>query len=121
MIANQALVVTDDIPEATALTLFFENMGTTVFNAATEAAFTSSVVSSLKGVDSAAVIAAGASQLRKLFSGQELQEVLSSYLDGCRVSHALSLSCGGVATVVSLLMAIPVVKEYFLRRKSRGL
>lgn len=121
MIANQALVVSDDIPEATALTLFFENMGTTVFNAATEAAFTSSVVSSLKGVDSAAVIAAGASQLRKLFSGEELQEVLSSYLDGCRVSHALSLSCGGIATVVSLVMAVPVVKEYFLRRKSRVL
>jgi hypothetical protein len=122
MIANQALVVTDDIPEATALTLFFENMGTTVFNAATEAAFTSSVVSSLKGVDSAAVIAAGASsQLRQLFSGQELQDVLSSYLDGCRVSHALSLSCGGVATVVSLVMAAPVMKEYFLRRKSRVL
>ncbi|RAO67059.1 uncharacterized protein BHQ10_003071 [Talaromyces amestolkiae] len=121
MIANQALVVTDDIPEATALTLFFENMGTTLFNAATEAAFTSSVVSSLKGVDSAAVIAAGASQLRKLFSGQELQEVLSSYLDGCRVSHILSLSCGGVATVVSLVMAAPVVRDYFLRRKSRAL
>lgn len=121
MIANQALVVSEDIPEATALTLFFENMGTAVFNAATEAAFTSSVVSSLKGVDSAAVIAAGASQLRKLFSGQELQEVLSSYLDGCRVSHALSLSCGGVATIVSLVMAVPVIKEYFLRRKSRVL
>ena len=114
MIANQALVVTDDIPEATALTLFFENMGTTVFNAATEAAFTSSVVSSLKGVDSAAVIAAGASQLRNLFSGQELQDVL-------RVSHILSLSCGGVATVVSLVMAAPMVKEYFLSRKSRAL
>ncbi|GAM40549.1 hypothetical protein TCE0_039f12982 [Talaromyces pinophilus] len=121
MIANQALVVSDDIPEATALTLFFENMGTTVFNAATEAAFTSSVISSLKGVDAAAVIAAGASQLRKLFSGQELQEVLSSYLDGCRVSHALSLTCGGIATAVSLMMAVPVVKEYFLRRKSRVL
>jgi MFS transporter, DHA2 family, glioxin efflux transporter len=121
MIANQALVVSDDIPEATALTLFFENMGTTVFNAATEAAFTSSVISSLKGVDAAAVIAAGASQLRKLFSGQELQEVLSSYLDGCRVSHALSLTCGGIATAVSLVMAVPVVKEYFLRRKSRVL
>ncbi|KAI7969806.1 hypothetical protein EIK77_006754 [Talaromyces pinophilus] len=121
MIANQALVVSDDIPEATALTLFFENMGTTVFNAATEAAFTSSVVSSLKGVDAAAVIAAGASQLRKLFSGQELQEVLSSYLDGCRVSHALSLTCGGIATAVSLVMAVLVVKEYFLRRKSRVL
>lgn len=121
MIANQALVVSDDIPEATALTLFFENMGATVFNAATEAAFTSSVVSSLKGVDAGAVIAAGASQLRKLFSGQELQEVLSSYLDGCRVSHALSLTCGGIATAVSLVMAVPVVKEYFLRRKSRVL
>ncbi|EED15170.1 efflux pump antibiotic resistance protein, putative [Talaromyces stipitatus ATCC 10500] len=125
MVANQSLVVANDIPEATALTLFFENMGTTAFNAATEAAFTSSIVSSLadfKNVDSSAVIAAGAaSLLRQLFSGKELQEVVTSYLNGCRVSHALSLTCGGIATIVSLGMAVPVMKEYLIGKKLRVL
>lgn len=116
MIANQALVVASgnpsDIPEATALTLFFENMGTVIFNAACEAAFTSTLASSLadKNVSSAVIASGAASQLRKLFSGVDLQDVLTSYLEGIKVSHAMSLTCGGLATVVSLVMAVPVVK-----------
>ncbi|OKL64027.1 hypothetical protein UA08_00105 [Talaromyces atroroseus] len=130
MVANQALVSsTDDIPEATALTLFFENMGTTIFNAATEAAFTSTIVSYLAdnapSVDASTVISSGAAtQLRGLFTGEELQDVLSSYMDGCKVSHAMSLACGGLATAVSLVMAVPVVKEHlrlWMKKKSHVL
>jgi glucose dehydrogenase len=124
MIANQALVsAASDIPQATAVTLFFENMGTTLFTAAGEAAFTSRLVSSLAenapSIDSALVIRAGATQLRNLFSPADLQHIIVSYLDGCKANHAMSLACGGVATAVSLVMAVPALKEHLHLRKTR--
>lgn len=124
MIANQALVsAASDIPQATAVTLFIENMGTTIFTAAGEAAFTSRLVSSLAekapSIDSAVVIRAGATQLRSLFAPGDLQHIIGSYLDGCKANHAMSLACGGVATAVSLVMAVPALKEHMHLKKTR--
>jgi hypothetical protein len=124
MIANQALVsVESDIPQATAVTLFVENMGTTIFTAAGEAAFTSRLVSSLAekapSIDSAVVIRVGATQLRNLFSPADLQQIIVSYLDGCKANHAMSLACGGLATAVSLVMAVPALKEHMHLKKTR--
>ncbi|QKX62800.1 uncharacterized protein TRUGW13939_09965 [Talaromyces rugulosus] len=124
MIANQALVSAEsDIPQATAVTLFVENMGTTIFTAAGEAAFTSRLVSSLAekapSIDSAVVIRAGATQLRNLFSPADLQQIVVSYLDGCKANHAMSLACGALATAVSLSMAVPALKEHMHLRKTR--
>jgi hypothetical protein len=116
MIANQAIVTPADIPEATALTLFFENLGTVLFVAAGEAAFTSRLVSSLADnaphLDPAAIIRVGATQIRHIFAPADLQGVLRSYLDGCQVNHAVSLACGGVTTLVSLVMTVPVMKKH---------
>jgi hypothetical protein len=117
MISNQAAVSPGDIPAATAITLFVENFGTALFVAAGEAAFTNKLVSSLSynapNLDPALVISAGATQLHKVFGPGDIQGVLMSYLEGCKVNHALSMACGGVATFVSLAMAAPVgVKEW---------
>lgn len=124
MIANQELVsVPSDIPQATAITLFVENMGTTIFTAAGEAAFTSRLLSSLAAkepnIDSAVVIHVGATQLRNLFSAVDMQHIVVSYLDGCKANHAMSLACGGVATAVSLVMAVPALREHVHLRKTR--
>jgi hypothetical protein len=103
MVSNQALVTPSDIPEATAITLFIENMGIVLFVAAGEAAFTSRLVSSLAynapDLDPASVIRVGATQIREMFTPADIQGVLMSYLNGCKVNHAMSLACGGVATV----------------------
>ncbi|KAF1848711.1 MFS general substrate transporter [Cucurbitaria berberidis CBS 394.84] len=86
LIANQNLVATDDLGAATSMSLFMENCGTALFIASCEAAFTNGLLSSLENnlpnVDARDVIDAGATQLRGLFSGKELEQVLSSYLDG---------------------------------------
>ncbi|KAH8693760.1 putative efflux pump antibiotic resistance protein [Talaromyces proteolyticus] len=115
MVANQALVSESDIAQATTLTLFVENMGTTIFIAAGEAAFTSRLVSSLAdnapSVDSATVIRVGATQIRNMFTSADMESILISYLDGCKANHAMSLACGALATAVSLVMAVPVLKE----------
>ncbi|PVH97029.1 MFS general substrate transporter [Periconia macrospinosa] len=108
MIYNQSLVTSRaEIPAATTLSLFSENMGATLFVAAGEAAFAQGLVRHVKAglpsLDPSVVVNAGALQIRRVFSGRELEVVLGGYLYGCRVSHLLVVSCGVLTCVVSLV------------------
>jgi hypothetical protein len=111
MIYNQSLVPRNDIPSVTSLTLFVENLGASLFVASCEASFQQGVVAHLKeklpSLDPHDVVNAGATQIRTLFHGGELDAVLGSYLHGCRVSHLIALSCGVVACMVSVGAAGP--------------
>ncbi|CAI6337626.1 unnamed protein product [Periconia digitata] len=105
MLSNQTCVGVGDIASITAITLFVENCGTTLFVASNEAAFTKSLIESLaKNIPSLnpeTVLNAGATQLRHVFAGLELEGVLQSYLDGSKVSHILPVACGIVACLIS--------------------
>lgn len=122
MIANQAAVGADDMAAVTSLTLFIENCGTALFVASGEAAFTQALVDSLgrnlPSVDPHTILNAGATQVRNLFSDGELDQILSSYLYGCKVSHIISVSCGAAASLISMSNAGPAaVREVKLRLK----
>ncbi|KAF2805807.1 uncharacterized protein BDZ99DRAFT_466164 [Mytilinidion resinicola] len=105
MIANQTVVAAADVPAVTSLTLFVENVGTALFVAAGEAAFAQGLMASIaRNVPSVApqkVLDVGATQIRSVFYGSELQGVLGSYLDGCKISHIIGVACGAAACVVS--------------------
>ncbi|KAF2631569.1 MFS gliotoxin efflux transporter glia [Macroventuria anomochaeta] len=111
VIANQALVSADDMAAVTTLTLFIENCGETLFVASSEGAFTNGLLSSLArnlpSIDSRTVLDAGATQIRSLFKGGELEQVLESYLDGCKTSHIITVACGAIAGLISLSNAGP--------------
>ena len=115
MLANQSAVGAEDIAAATSLTLFFENVGTSIFIAATEAAFTNGLVSALAHnaprLNAETVVNAGATEIRRLFGKDQLRGILSSYLQGCRDSQLVPLACGGAATVVSIVLAAPAVAQ----------
>ncbi|CAN9212153.1 unnamed protein product [Alternaria alternata] len=116
MIANQALVPAEDLGAATSMSLFMENCGTVLFVASGEAAFTNGLLSSLARnlpqVDAKVVLDAGATQIRALFSGHELEQVLGGYLDGCKTSHIVTVACGAMAAAISLSNAGPAaIKE----------
>ncbi|KAH8727739.1 major facilitator superfamily domain-containing protein [Phaeosphaeriaceae sp. PMI808] len=122
MLANQALVTADDVPAATSLTLFVENCGTALFVAAGEAAFTNGLLSSLREnlpqINSREVLDAGATQIRHLFSGGDLDAILVSYLDGCRTGHLIPVVCAAIAAFISFSNAGPAaVREFRLRMK----
>lgn len=110
VIANQAAVGQHDLASTTALTLFVGNLGTTLFVASSEAAFTKSLLREVKhnlpGLDQGKLLQVGATEIRNVFSGNELEQVLCSYLNGCRTSHIIPLSCGIAITCISMIMAI---------------
>ena len=111
MIANQAAVGLDDIPAATSISLFMENLGTSLFVAAGETAFTNGLITGLKStapnVNPALVVSAGITQLRASFSSTDLPGILEAYLHGCKISHICSVACGCAAILLSFVSAAP--------------
>lgn len=111
IMANVAAVGTEDIPVATSLALFFENVGTTIFVSASDAAFTSGLVESIaknrSSVDMQMLVNAGATTLRTTFSADQLPAVLGAYQEGSRQSHLVPVACGAAAAVVAIASAIP--------------
>lgn len=116
MIANQNLVPADDMPAATAITLFIENCGKALFIASTEAAFTNGLLSSLRrnlpSMEPKTILDAGATQVRHHFSGGDLEKVLGSYLEGCKTSHIITVACGAIAGLISLSNAGPAMVRW---------
>lgn len=124
MIANQAAVGVEDIAAVTSMTLFAENVGTAIFTAATESAFTNGLVRALTqnvpGLKPEAVINTGATRIREAFRAEDIYGVLSSYLEGCRDSHLVPIACGASAVLVSMVIAVPgVAKEFDTRVRKR--
>lgn len=115
MTANQAAVGAADIPAATSLTLFMENIRTSLFVAAGEAAFTNGLISGvqsrLPNVDPLTIVNAGVTQLRTRFPATELPDILAAYLEGCQISHVVSVACGSAATLMALTSAAPGTKQ----------
>lgn len=120
MIANQAAVGFEDMAVVTSLTLFCENVGTALFIASTEAAFTNGLVSALArnvpAVRPEIVVNAGATEIRHVFGKQQVPGILMSYLQGCKTSHFVPIACGSSAVLVSMIQSVPsVVKEWNVR------
>lgn len=124
MIANQTHVASDDIPAVTTLTLFVENVGTSLFIAAAEAAFTNGLIVHLRDsvptVDPTLVVNTGVTQLRLLFGASELQGIVVSYLEGCKTSYMISVSCGAAAALISIVAAAPSSAREIKKRIRRG-
>jgi hypothetical protein len=122
LLSSQAAVGQDDIASVTALNLFAENFGTTLFVASGEAAFTKALMQSsarlLPSIDPMAVLDVGATEIRNVFGGSDLKQVLSSYLHGCKSSHIVPMACGVAMSLTSISTAGPaLVKEIKVRMK----
>ena len=87
---------------------------------AAQSAFSNQLIKSLlrnvPSVDPAHVIAVGASELRNVYSGAELQGIIISYIEGIKVAFSLSIALAGVATICSLAVPWVSVKEKERRR-----
>lgn len=111
IMANVAAVAMEDSPMATSLALFLQDLGTTLFVSASEAAFTAGLVEGIadkrSSVDVRALIHAGATGLRTTFSGTQLVAVLDAYQEGPRHSHLVPVLCGSTAALAAIASAMP--------------
>ncbi|KAH8799782.1 major facilitator superfamily domain-containing protein [Xylogone sp. PMI_703] len=107
IISSQAAVALDDISSVTAMVLFFQTLGGSLFVSASQAAFANRLLSSAAKlqppVDLQLVLSTGAAQLRHVFSPVQLPGVLNSYMDGLKLAFALAIMMGGTSLVVGVL------------------
>jgi MFS transporter, DHA2 family, glioxin efflux transporter len=106
IIATQAISTAADLSSATAMVLFCQTVGGAVFVSAGQSALSNVVLKKLPiyapSVDPAQVFAVGSTQLKTVFSAQQLPEIQHAYMDGLHAAWAIAIASAGVATIVSL-------------------
>lgn len=96
------------LPQTNLRATVFQTMGGAVMVSAGQAAFTNKLISGIESsapsLEPAQVVAMGATDLRRAFSGVELSAVLAAYTDGIQTALILSIALAGAATLASLLI-----------------
>ena len=107
IIVAQASVEPEDISSASALVLFFQTIGGSVYVAAGQSAFSNRLISSLPrnapGVSAVQVVRTGATLLREVFSGAQLRGIIASYLEGIKLSFTIAIAVIGFSLVAAVL------------------
>jgi len=107
IITVQATASASDLPEVTAILLFFQTVGGAFMVSAAQSAFVNVLIKALPrtapGVNSAIVVLTGATDLRKAFSPDVLPGILEAYMRGLKISFAIGLASTGVAFIIVTL------------------
>lgn len=94
-----------DVPVATAVVLFFQLIAGAVFVAASQALLTTRMVATLAtlapGLAPSTVLGVGATEIRSVFSGSDLSNVVQAYMAGIKDSWAMSIGLAGVTFLVA--------------------
>ncbi|KAJ9403808.1 hypothetical protein DTO045G8_8460 [Paecilomyces variotii] len=106
IIVNQASVEPSDLATVSAVTLFLQTIGGAFWVSAGESAFINRLVQKLPDtaphVNPQLVAAVGATDLRKVFSPEDIPGILLAYMDGLKTTFILAIALGGVSVIVSL-------------------
>ena len=124
MIANQAFVKVSELSEVTAVTLrkylitfmssfhpltvraVFQTIGGAIWVSAGQSAYTNRLLQKVPvlvpDVSPALVVATGATQLRTVFSAEQLPGIVLAYMDGLKVAFILAIASAGVTLPIAL-------------------
>lgn len=73
--------------------------------AAAQAAFVNQIIMKLvaeaPNINSALVISTGASELRDVFTAEQITAIVSAYMAGLKVAYAISIAAAGIAFCLS--------------------
>ncbi|RFU31415.1 hypothetical protein B7463_g4900, partial [Scytalidium lignicola] len=101
---TEATAPAADLAEVTAILLFFQTVGGAFMVSAAQAAFVNVLVKvlthSAPDVNPLILLGTGASDLRKVFSAEQLPGILEAYMRGLKISFAIGLAATGVALVI---------------------
>ena len=104
IITVQATAPAADLAEVTAILLFFQTVGGAFMVSAAQAAFVNVLVKDLPtrvpGLDPASVVSTGATDLRIVFSADQVPGIMVSYMSGLKIAFAIGLASTGVAFII---------------------
>ncbi|KAM0273222.1 hypothetical protein ACHAQH_008390 [Verticillium albo-atrum] len=107
IIVAQSYADPSDVSTVTAMVLFFMNLGGSSFVSAGQCAFVNTMLRYLPrtapNVDPMTVVATGATEIRRMFSIDEIPGILDAYMAGIKVAMAIAIGATGLAFLVGLL------------------
>jgi hypothetical protein len=107
IIVAQAIVEPADISSITAIMIFWQTISGAIFVSVGQSLFTNKLVKSVPqfvpGVDPQLVVATGATELRTVFSAEELPGIIASYMAGLKDAYALGIALAGMTALVAFL------------------
>ncbi|KAJ5139220.1 cytochrome P450 oxidoreductase [Penicillium bovifimosum] len=105
VMAGQAFAKPEDTASITAILLFFQTLGGTIFLSVAQSVFTNRLIAKLLSFSStynaSEVISEGADDLRSHFSGTQLRDIQDAYMSGLRATWVLGIACAGAAFLSS--------------------
>ncbi|ROW15881.1 hypothetical protein VPNG_02556 [Cytospora leucostoma] len=106
VITGQAYAPAEDLAEVTAIIFFFQTVGAAFIISAAQAAFVNVLVKTIPyaapSVDPARLVATGATELRNIFTPEQVPGILVAYMGGLKISFLVSLASVALALVISL-------------------
>ena len=107
IITVQATAPAADLAEVTAILLFLQTVGGAFMVSAAQAALVNVLVKVLShsapGIDPVTVVSTGATDLRRVFSVDQVPGILVAYMRGLKISFAIGLASSGVALIIITL------------------
>ncbi|KAF7191068.1 MFS gliotoxin efflux transporter gliA [Pseudocercospora fuligena] len=119
VIVSQNVVAAEDLSTASAVALFFQCVGGALWVSVAQSLFTNKLMQSLEeklpNINPGAIVAAGATEIGRAVSGDDLATAIECYMDGLTDAFILAVVLTGVA------FAISIASMVFDRRKlSKG-
>ncbi|QYT00084.1 MFS transporter [Trichoderma simmonsii] len=107
IITVQATAPATDLAEVTAMLLFLQTLGGAGMVSAAQAGFVNVMINNLPktapGVNPALVVSTGATDLRKVFSEDQIPGILVAYMQGLKVAFAIGIASSGIAFITIVL------------------
>ena len=108
IIVAQATSKPEDISAVSAIVLFFQTVGGSFFVSAGQSAYENKLLNSLAtnapGVSPAQILAVGQTELRNVFSGDQLAGIIKSYVAGLQLAFLIGIAAAGASFVVAFAM-----------------
>ena len=103
IIVSQAIVSAEDVSSITAILIFFQTFSGAIFVSVAQTLFANKLKQEvprlLPGVEPGLVIATGATELRKVFTPEQMPAVIQSYMAGLKDAYALAIALACMAAV----------------------
>lgn len=105
VIVGQSVVKPSDLSSTSAMILFFQTVGGAIWISAGQAGWANKmlklIAEKVPDVSPGLVVATGASELRDVFTAEQLPGILDAYMEGIRVPIAIAIALACVSTVLA--------------------
>ncbi|KAF2096360.1 DNA repair protein RAD50 [Rhizodiscina lignyota] len=110
VIVGQAISKPEDVSSVSSLTLFVQTIAGAIFISVSQSIFSNrlllAVEQNVHGLNPKVIVGTGATDLRKVVSGAQLNGAIKSYMIGLKDAYALAIALAGVGALVAIATII---------------